>query len=144
MDIQKPIQVKKPMNAFFIYRKYNQKRIIKMYKVSKSQEISKIAGQYWSLESDHIKKHYYQLAMIEQIRKENEQAVNHQSELISPLVTFHQSQLLSPPISPLDFSLVDDVNRSLAGVSPDIQIACESVDYNCVQNTLELNQTKDY
>ncbi|KAJ2984808.1 hypothetical protein HDV02_000909, partial [Globomyces sp. JEL0801] len=76
------------------------------------------------------------LAMIEQIQKENEQAVNHQSELLSPPVTFHQSQLLSPPISPLDFSLVDDVNCSLAGVSPDIQIACASVDYKCVQDTL--------
>ncbi|KAI8893684.1 hypothetical protein BC833DRAFT_607568 [Globomyces pollinis-pini] len=115
------------MNAFFIYRKHNQQRIIKLYKVNKSQDISKMAGQCWSLEPDHIKKYYYQLAMIDQLQKENQ------------LVTVHQSQLLSPPISPLMIGLMTDEKRcDVAGVSPDIQMACASVEYSDLdfQNTL--------
>ncbi|KAI8892739.1 hypothetical protein BC833DRAFT_610775 [Globomyces pollinis-pini] len=126
------------MNAFFIYRKHNQQRIIKLYKVNKSQDISKMAGQCWSLEPDHIKKYYYQLAMIDQMQKENEQVALHQSQLLSPPDSF-QSHLLSPPLSPLDFSVLGDVSGHYqTGVSPDIQMACASVEYIDLdfQNTL--------
>ncbi|KAJ2997479.1 hypothetical protein HDV02_005520 [Globomyces sp. JEL0801] len=61
---------KKPMNAFFVYRKHMRQKITHIYKVTKSQEISKIAGQAWAMEPEHIKNHYYQLALLESSQNE--------------------------------------------------------------------------
>ncbi|KAI8897605.1 hypothetical protein BC833DRAFT_36182 [Globomyces pollinis-pini] len=67
----KSSKVKKPMNAFFVYRKQMRQKIMDIYNVSKSQDISKIAGQSWSLEPESVKKHYYQMALEHQLLNQN-------------------------------------------------------------------------
>ncbi|KAI8901867.1 hypothetical protein BC833DRAFT_575832 [Globomyces pollinis-pini] len=66
----KPTKVKKPMNSFFIYRREMRQRIIEMYGVNKSQDISKVAGECWALEPTEVKQHFQNLALIHQLEKE--------------------------------------------------------------------------
>ena len=51
-------KVKKPMNAFFVYRKALRERIIEKYGTTKSHEISKIAGECWAMEPVHVKNYF--------------------------------------------------------------------------------------
>jgi hypothetical protein len=56
MNKQKNLEKKKkPMNAFFVYRKALRDRIVHKYNTKKSNEISKIAGECWALEPISIK-----------------------------------------------------------------------------------------
>ncbi|KAI8897727.1 hypothetical protein BC833DRAFT_565596 [Globomyces pollinis-pini] len=48
------------------------KRIIEVFKVIKSQEISKIAGICWTKEPSHIRKYYCQLSNLYQTNSESE------------------------------------------------------------------------
>jgi hypothetical protein len=54
--------VKKPLNAFFMYRKSITDEIIRDHKVSKSHEISRIAGQRWAAESNQVKEYFAKLS----------------------------------------------------------------------------------
>ncbi|KAI8900474.1 hypothetical protein BC833DRAFT_271822 [Globomyces pollinis-pini] len=64
---QKP---KKPMNAFFVYRRAIKQSIIDIYKVNKSQEISKIAGQCWYMEPIEFQNLAFQQA-AEKLKSDN-------------------------------------------------------------------------
>ncbi|KAJ2990831.1 hypothetical protein HDV02_004129 [Globomyces sp. JEL0801] len=84
---------KKPMNAFFVYRRQMRKRIMELYNVHKSQDISKIAGQCWAKEPSTVRKYFCQLAMKTQRESEdlkaNEEFLRHQRR-------YSDSFLLSP------------------------------------------------
>ena len=49
---------KKPMNAFFVYRKAHRDKIKTKFGTKKSNEISKIAGMCWAKESAQVKDQY--------------------------------------------------------------------------------------
>jgi 5-hydroxyisourate hydrolase-like protein (transthyretin family) len=58
-----PEKKKKPMNAFFVYRKALRDRIVHKYNTTKSNEISKIAGECWALEPISIKNMFRQISI---------------------------------------------------------------------------------
>ncbi|KAJ2997480.1 hypothetical protein HDV02_005521 [Globomyces sp. JEL0801] len=116
-------KVKKPMNAFFVYRKQMRQKITQVYQVTKSQEISKIAGQAWAMEPDHVKKYYYRMALVEQMQKEQEQM-----QIMSPNVMLSPVSQISVDETCNAWSLMDPVFEP-ATVSKDIQLACSAVDY---------------
>ncbi|KAJ3271893.1 hypothetical protein HDV01_006107 [Terramyces sp. JEL0728] len=57
--------VKKPLNSFFLYRRAMRDKIIKKYNITKSHEISKMAGDCWALEPESVKQKYQKLAQEE-------------------------------------------------------------------------------
>ena len=70
-------KVKKPMNAFFVYRKALRERIIQKYGTTKSHEISKIAGECWAMEPLHVKNYFRDIsfklhedARVEKMKKQ--------------------------------------------------------------------------
>jgi hypothetical protein len=67
-----PQKRKKPMNAFFLYRKQYKGRIQELYNTSKSHEISRIAGECWAQESPAVKNHFRRLSqeLYEQQKEE--------------------------------------------------------------------------
>ncbi|KAI8896839.1 hypothetical protein BC833DRAFT_596045 [Globomyces pollinis-pini] len=147
--MQKPkLKVKKPMNAFFIYRKQMKQKIMNLYKLNKSQDVSRIAGQSWALEPDQVKKYYYKLSMIEQIRKEQEQIQLHEDKVvlksrrlsdISETSTQSTSTNIVPEAnSPLLFAdtITNQIHSpvcslpmedTFSDVSRDVQLACSPV-----------------
>jgi hypothetical protein len=54
----KPFQIKKPANAFFLYRSDMKEKILHEYGSKTSQEISRKAGELWKQESESIKTKY--------------------------------------------------------------------------------------
>lgn len=55
-------KIKKPQNAFFLYRNEIKNQIKLEHNVSKSREISKFAGLKWRLESQEVKQKYKERA----------------------------------------------------------------------------------
>ncbi|KAJ3330313.1 hypothetical protein HDU91_003609, partial [Kappamyces sp. JEL0680] len=55
---------KKPMNAFFVYRNLLSEKIKLMYGTRKSHEVSKIAGECWSVESKETKSIFRNLSIL--------------------------------------------------------------------------------
>ncbi|KAJ2992703.1 hypothetical protein HDV02_002902 [Globomyces sp. JEL0801] len=53
-----PNHVRKPMNAFMLYRKHIKDKIIKDHNVNKSHEISKLAGEAWAKESTQVREKF--------------------------------------------------------------------------------------
>ncbi|KAI0136322.1 high mobility group box domain-containing protein, partial [Xylariales sp. AK1849] len=58
-------KVKRPMNAFILYRKAWQNRIKKWQTHENHQAISKVAGDGWAYESEEVKAQYAELARVE-------------------------------------------------------------------------------
>ncbi|KAJ3323033.1 hypothetical protein HDV06_002479 [Boothiomyces sp. JEL0866] len=56
--------VRKPPNAFFVYRKAMLSQITKKHNTTKSHEVSRIAGQMWAKEPEGVRSQYQKLAMI--------------------------------------------------------------------------------
>ncbi|KAJ3311038.1 hypothetical protein HDV04_004458 [Boothiomyces sp. JEL0838] len=56
--------VRKPPNAFFVYRKAMLSQITKKHNTTKSHEVSRIAGQMWAKEPESVRSQYQKLAMI--------------------------------------------------------------------------------
>ncbi|KAJ3273178.1 hypothetical protein HDV01_004680 [Terramyces sp. JEL0728] len=54
--------VKKPSNSFFIYRKAMKDRIVKMYGVTKSHQVSKIASECWKQEPPEVRQYFMSLS----------------------------------------------------------------------------------
>lgn len=63
-------KIKRPKNAFILYRSANSKKIIDRLGHSDNQAISKILGQAWRNESDQVVKKYKALAALEKERHE--------------------------------------------------------------------------
>ncbi len=57
-----PNHVKKPNNAFMLYRKDKKDEIMAKFGITKSHEISKEAGLMWKVETPYVKMHYKQIA----------------------------------------------------------------------------------
>jgi hypothetical protein len=81
---------KKPMNAFFVYRKALRDRIIAKYGTTKSHEISKIAGECWAMEPVHVKNYFrdisfklHEQAREEKLRVQRRMSAHSQPELES-------------------------------------------------------------
>lgn len=60
-----PTHIKKPLNSFFLYRKSKRDYIVKTYGVTKSHEISKVAGTCWAKEPESVRNHFLQLSQVE-------------------------------------------------------------------------------
>ncbi|KAJ2997458.1 hypothetical protein HDV02_005499 [Globomyces sp. JEL0801] len=122
-------KVKKPMNAFFVYRKQMRQKITQIYQLTKSQDISRIAGQSWALEPEHVKRHFYHLALLEQIQKEQEiQMMSIQSTIPIIYSPISQTSIDGISILPMnDYCVIPDISSQ--SVSEDIQLACSSVDF---------------
>ncbi|KAJ2997481.1 hypothetical protein HDV02_005522 [Globomyces sp. JEL0801] len=67
-------------------------KITQVYKVTKSQDISKIAGQSWALEPDHIKNYYYQLSVAAHLERVREASQTHIPTYPSPSNGEHNHQ----------------------------------------------------
>ncbi|KAI8900990.1 hypothetical protein BC833DRAFT_579492 [Globomyces pollinis-pini] len=78
------VNQKKPMNAFFLYRKAIKGKIMSEYGVSKSQDISVLAGKAWAMESDETKHKYHQLAYQNRFDLEVEKQ-KHQKRFVDQL-----------------------------------------------------------
>ncbi|KAI8892737.1 hypothetical protein BC833DRAFT_610771 [Globomyces pollinis-pini] len=116
MNLKKDVKVKKPMNAFFLYRKQMRSKIIKLFNITQSQEISKIAGQLWANEPRIVKSHYKQLALqnVLESQKLNEtlcQKVSDPSPKSSKPINIQKNS----PNHLLDSNLTNNTNNTLQG-----------------------------
>ncbi|KAJ3312035.1 hypothetical protein HDV04_003422 [Boothiomyces sp. JEL0838] len=62
MSTEKETVIKKPSNSFFIYRKAMKDRIVKMYGVTKSHQVSKIASECWKQEPPEVRQYFMSLS----------------------------------------------------------------------------------
>lgn len=58
-------KIKRPMNAFMLYRKGFQNRIKEHQKNENHQGVSKVAGDGWGLEDEHVRNQFNQWSQIE-------------------------------------------------------------------------------
>ncbi|KAI8893610.1 hypothetical protein BC833DRAFT_607745 [Globomyces pollinis-pini] len=119
------------MNAFFVYRKYMTKRITEQYQITKSQDISIIAGQSWALEPEHVKKYFYQIALAQR----------------SDHLNYSPTSPISGQVN--EYDLCSELPNgwveqySSSNVSVDVQLACSIVDIGLVGSQHD-NLVKQY
>ncbi|KAJ3318522.1 hypothetical protein HDV06_000405 [Boothiomyces sp. JEL0866] len=70
--MSKGVEVKKPLNSFFLYRKHIKEEVILKYGIIKNQDVNKKIAELWAKESQETKDKYQELSLQEHIRfKEN-------------------------------------------------------------------------
>ncbi|KAK5166625.1 uncharacterized protein LTR77_008169 [Saxophila tyrrhenica] len=62
------LKIKRPRNAFIIYRSQKSEKIMKDLGKKDNQKVSSLAGQAWKAESEEVKAHYHRLAAEEAAR----------------------------------------------------------------------------
>ncbi|KAH8761528.1 high mobility group box domain-containing protein, partial [Diaporthe sp. PMI_573] len=58
-------RIKRPLNAFMLYRKVYQRHAEDHYTINDHRLVSKICGASWALEPEHIRTKYQQWADVE-------------------------------------------------------------------------------
>ncbi|KAI8897940.1 hypothetical protein BC833DRAFT_591636 [Globomyces pollinis-pini] len=132
----KKTRIKKPMNAFFLYRRQMRDYIRSTYNITKSQDVSKIAGKSWACEPESVKQKYHKIAMIDYLQREENmylapKSINTETRLsldtaikTSNFGVDMSSSLASPPSSTdMSFAYFIDAGNQ-CGVSQDVQKAC--------------------
>ncbi|KAJ3271927.1 hypothetical protein HDV01_006061 [Terramyces sp. JEL0728] len=66
--MSKGLELKKPLNSFFLYRKHIKEEVIEKYGIIKNQDVNKKIAELWSKESQSVKDRYQELSLQEHLR----------------------------------------------------------------------------
>ncbi|KAL1919249.1 uncharacterized protein VTP21DRAFT_1941 [Calcarisporiella thermophila] len=109
-NIRNGKKIPRPRNSFIIYRQERQREINNVYAGISNNDISKIVGELWSLESDEVKEAYRALAEEEKrLHKERYPEYKYKprkrrkkpdAEVLSPITSYSSTVSTVSPLPP--------------------------------------------